>query len=306
MIFLLANRWKQCAIQFFKEIIYRYIELQHPEKFNIAYRTDRKINFDTEDSYLKHYNQKIKRTIGSKKAYVLQGKKLPFHAIAVTHEWIDFPKLKETCKQKGVTVTQYLTAVLIYTIYYKNNKKHNGKRPIKICIPVNLKKYFKSQTLNNFFSYITVEAKCEEENEFEEILEIVKREFKEKLTEEEIANTMSANVKLGNNPLIRMIPLFLKKIFVRLSYIEIRKYTTTTFSNIGRIGIISDYQEYIDTFLFCIAPETVEKIKCSACSYEDQMIFTFTSILENREIENGFADFLKKQGIKVKILNNGV
>ena len=28
----------------------------------------------------------------------------------------------------------------------------------KICVPVNLKKYFKSKTLSNFFSYITVTA----------------------------------------------------------------------------------------------------------------------------------------------------
>ena len=32
------------------------------------------------------------------------------------------------------------------------------KRPIKICVPVNLKRYFSSKTISNFFSYITVEA----------------------------------------------------------------------------------------------------------------------------------------------------
>lgn len=51
----------------------------------------------------------------------------------------------------------------------------------------------------------------------------------------------------------------MKQIFVRLSYLEIRKYTTTTFSNIGRIGIIADYQKYIEGFFFLIAPERVEK-----------------------------------------------
>ena len=56
---------------------------------------------------------------------------------------------------------------------------------------------------------------------------------------------MSSNVKLGINPIIKRIPLILKKPLVRLSYIEIRKYTTTTFSNIGRIGIIGKYQKYI-------------------------------------------------------------
>lgn len=296
------------AVQFFKEIVYNYIELIHPEKFKKGSRSDRKINFDTEDSYLKNYNKKIKNDNNSKKAYAIKGSKIPFNGIGVTHEIIDLNKLKEIAKEKDVTITQYLTAVLIYAIYNENYKASKSRKPIKICVPVNLKKYFKSQTVNNFFSYITVETDMKEEKMhiFDNILSFVKQSFIDKLQEDEIMKTMSANVKLGNNPFIRVIPLFLKKIFVKLTYIEIRKYTTTTFSNIGRFGIISDYTEYIDNFLFLIAPETVEKIKCSACSYEDKMIFTFTSILNNKYIENGFCEFLRSQGINVVLESNGV
>ena len=98
----------------------------------------------------------------------------------------------------------------------------------------------------------------------------------------------------------------MKQIFVRLSYLEIRKYTTTTFSNIGRIGIIADYQKYIEDFFFLIAPERVEKIKCSTCSYEDKMFFTFTSILRQTNIEDKFKNILEELGINVKIESNGV
>ena len=93
---------------------------------------------------------------------------------------------------------------------------------------------------------------------------------------------------------------------VRLSYIEIRKYTTTTYSNIGRIGIIGKYQDYIDYFLMLIAPEPVEKIKCSSCTFENKMVFTFTSILRDNKIEKRFCQFLQEKGIDVKIESNGV
>ena len=117
---------------------------------------------------------------------------------------------------------------------------------------------------------------------------------------------MSENVKLGNNLAVRTGPLILKKILVRLSYIEIRKYTTITFSNIGRIGIIGKYKEYIVNFLMLIAPEPVERIKCSSCTFEDKMVFTFTSILEDSTIEKVFYEFLKSKNIKVYIESNGV
>ena len=141
---------------------------------------------------------------------------------------------------------------------------------------------------------------------FDKIVEFVKNDFKKRLTEEEIMKTMSANVKLGNNIAVKVVPLFLKKILVRLSYLEIRKYTTITYSNIGRIGIIGKYQEYIDYFLMLIAPEPVEKIKCSSCTFENKMVFTFTSILKDNSIEKRFYQFLQERGIDVTIESNGV
>ena len=187
-------------------------------------------------------------------------------------------------------------------------KEINNNKPIKICVPVNLKKYFKSETINNFFSYITIvaDSKKIDFTNLDQILNLVKNDFEELLKPDEIIKTMSSNVKLGNNFFIRIIPLFMKQIFVRLSYLEIRKYTTTTFSNIGRIGIISDYQKYIEDFFFLIAPERVEKIKCSTCSYEGKMFFTFTSILMQTNIENEFKNILEELGIHVEIESNGV
>ncbi len=296
------------AIQFFKEIVYQYIEIVYANDFKNALRTDRKFDYNIEDSYLKNYNKKAKNNIKSKKAYILKGRKIPFDAIRATHEILDLTKLKEITKQKGVTMTQYLTAVLIQSIYKGNMKQKENNRPIKICVPVNLKKYFKSKTLSNFFSYITVTADGNkiDYNNLDDILKLVKNDFENLLKPEEIMKTMSLNVKLGNNFFIRIIPLFLKQIFVKLSYLEIRKYTTTTLSNIGRIGIIAEYQKYIEQFLFLIAPERVEKIKCSTCSYGDKMFFTFTSVLMPTNIEKEFKAILEEQGISVEIESNGV
>ena len=87
---------------------------------------------------------------------------------------------------------------------------------------------------------------------------------------------------------------------------EIRRYTTITYSNIGRIGIMGKYKDYIKYFLMLIAPENIEKIKCSSCTFENKMVFTFTSILKDNSIEKGFYNFLKEKGINVEIESNGV
>ena len=296
------------GIIFLREIVYTYIELAHKDEFNKILRTKRKVSNNTEDDYLKNYDKKSRGGRGGKKAYTLKGKKLPLGAIGVIHVNINLEELKNKAKEKGATITQYLTAVLVYSIYNSKYKKQNNKKPIKVCVPVDLRKYFKSETVSNFFSYITVttDTQLKMLQNFDGILKFVKSEFERLLTREEISKTMSANVKLGNNPIIKIIPLFLKLPIVKLSYLEIRKYTTTTFSNIGRIGIIGEYQKYIDKFLMLIAPETVEKIKCSSCSFENILVFTFTSILQDTDVEKTFCQKLKEEGIDILIEGNGV
>ena len=287
---------------FFKEIVYTYLEMCYPEDLKQENRKTRKIEYDIEDSYLKNYNKKINTNVPNPRAYELKGKRIKLGAISVIHQIIDLEQLKKECEKYNVTVTQYLTAVLMYTIYKENYK---GKKPLKVCIPVNLKKYYPSKTMSNFFSFIMLEGKKKQDT-FDEIVSLVKHEFKEKLAEEEILKTMSGNVKLGNNIFIKMIPLILKNIIVRLAYLEIRKHSTITYSNTGRVGIMGEYQKYIDYFMILISPDPVEKIKCSSCTFENKIVFTFTSILNNNKIEKAFYEFLKNKGIEIKIESNGV
>jgi len=289
---------------FFREIVYTYLELVYSNELNLNNRIVKKIDFNIEDSYLKNYNKKAMSAESSPRAYELKGRKIRLGAISAIHQIIDMEKLKEESKKYNSTVTQYLTAILIYSIYKANYRKSH--KPIKVCIPVNLKKYFPSQTMSNFFSYITVSAKGKVLDNFDEIVELVKKEFATKLTEEEMLKTMSNSVRLGTNIFIKTIPLILKNIIVRLSYLEIRKHSTITFSNIGRIGILGDYQKYINYFLMLISPDSVEKIKCSSCTFGNKIVFTFTSILNDNKIEKEFYNCLKDKGINVNIESNGV
>ena len=293
---------------FFREIVYTYLEMCYPEELKSENRSIRKIEYDTEDSYLKNYDKKSRTNGNDKRAYRIKGKELSGGAVIVIHQIINLEELKCEAKKHNATITQYLTAVLMYSIYKENYSISKSRKPIKICIPVNLKKYFPSKTISNFFSYITVSGEIEKKdlNSFDKMLAFVKQEFEKQLTEEEIIKTMSTNVKLGNSPFIKVIPLFLKIFFVKLAYIEIRKHFSITYSNIGRIGIIGDYQKYIDNFLILIAPERFEKIKCSSCTFENKMVFTFTSILNDNRIEKAFYNFIKEKGIEVNIESNGV
>ena len=295
---------------FFREIIYNYLEMTHKELLNMEERKTRRVEFDTEDSYMANFEKKAKDNGSGKRAYILKGKELKFNQVSVNHLMINNDDLKNECTKYNVSTTQYLTSVLIWSVLnanvFKYEKNRKNKKPIKVCIPVNLKKYFKSKTISNFFSFISIDAEMETCDSFEKITKFVKNEFERKLTEEEILKTMSGTVRIGNNIFISFIPLFLKIIIIRSIYREIQKYFSITYSNVGKVGIIKKYQDYIESFMVLIAPEHVEKIKCSSCTYMNKVIFTFTSVLNDNSIEKFFYDFLKEQNVKVEVESNQV
>lgn len=301
------------ALEFLKEIVYRYIEISNPNVFESKELRDRKFlkyDIDANDDYIKNYDKRIKnKKEKNKLAYILKGDRIPIDQIATIHEYVKFTELKEVAKKYDATVTEYLASVLIYAIYSKNmDKTRKEEKPLKVCIPVNLRRFFKSKTVSNFFSFFVIDAdiKNKELTDFEKTVTFVKKEFSDKLTLEAISNNMSKFVKIAKNPMIKYIPLPIKLLIVRIAYKMIRKYTSITYSNIGRFGVIKEYQEYIDHVLFMIAPEPVEKIKVSSISYGNYLSISFTTNMIDTEIEEEFMKILENHGIEVAVESNNV
>ena len=294
------------ALDFLKEIAYNYIEIKYLENVTTSRAKEREIKYSSEDSYIKNYDKKLKASRKAKRAYNLSGKILPPGVVSVTHEFMSSNKVREMAKANGASVTQFLTACLIYAIHEVGIKPDKSKKEVRIQVPVNLKKYFPSRTSANFFSYIDVNVNTNQEQTFYNILEKVKSEFKEKLTEEELLKTIAVNLRLTNNFALRIVPLFIKKIAVSNIHKEYRRFNTTTLSNIGRIGMMQEYKPYIDKFLLLIAPEDIEKIKCTICAYEDIMVFSFASVLESKKVEMKFKEILEGFGISVELDGNEV
>jgi len=293
------------GIEFFKEIIYRYLESKNKNS-NQTIRYTQKEEYSTEDSYIKNYNKKIKSKRFIQSAYILKGRKLEKGEISTTHYVINLKELKKNAEENDVSLTTYLAAMTVYSIYQTNYKIHSGKNPIKICIPVDLKNYIKSNTILNFFSYMTISVNLSQKKEytFDEILRLVEKEFKQKLVKEEIEKTMTGNVKLGRFLPFRIIPLPIKYGIMRIVNKIIKLYATTTLSNIGKIEVEEKYKEDIEEFLLLVAPDEGEKIKCSICSFENNLVYTITNILEGKEIESKFFEILEENDIEVKIERN--
>ena len=104
---------------------------------------------EAQDSFKAHYTS---ATADSRMPEALQipGTRFSPYGHNVIHGVIHASRLNGAAKQKGVTLTAYLTAILIMAVYETTLPFNNDNRPIVISMPVNLRKIFPSSSLRNF------------------------------------------------------------------------------------------------------------------------------------------------------------
>ena len=296
------------GVEFLKEIVYRYLELKYPLNLKTQKLHQREILQDSENAYKRGYRAHIKKSKISKKAYMLKGEELEKDKVGIIHYSIDLQEIKKYVKIKEASLSMYVIAMLVYSIYEQNYKQYNGKQPINICVPINLKKYITTNTVSNFFSYMVLSFNLRERKEYsiDDILIMVKREFNKKLKLEKILGTISSDAGSTNKFFIRIVPLIIKRIAVVIGSLQVKRHFTLTFSNIGKIEVDNKYSKYIEDFFLILAPDWAERIKCGVCSYDNDLVVTFATNMKDSSIQNKFKEELEKNNIGFSIEGNGV
>ncbi len=199
-------------------------------------------------------------------------------------------------------VTAYLTALLIYSIYRQSFQYHQQNRPVSVCVPVNLRNFFPSSTLRNFFSNVSVTLDLFRKNpSFEEILEQTTDQLAKKQESTALEAKMKGNAHVEQSMLIRIIPLFLKRMVLGLMYRKNDKLHTSSLSNLGRIVLPEEFAPYVLRFEAHLPVSPRQPVKLGVCSYGDNMAFTFSCALEETDIPQFFFRFLQQQGLEITI-----
>lgn len=143
-------------------------------------------------------------------------------------------------------------------------------------IPVNLRNYFPSQSMTNFFGWIEISFAFQEDTTFEDVLADVKEQFKRELTPEKIAMHMNGYVRIEKHFLVRMVPLEIKRYFLMAGANLGSRCITAVYSNIGILKFPEEYRNYIERFgIFA----STDSLQLCSCSYEGKMVLGFTSKL---------------------------
>ena len=284
------------TLTFLKSLVANYLNNLYNIKNNEVIN-EGSIKEIKEDAFKKYKDSNFKKVIKSKKAYRIKDEKYIDDRLKVIEGIVSVNDIKVKAKELDLTITEYLTSVLIKSI---GELKSKSKKPIVITIPVNLRKYYPTYTVRNFFSVVNIDYSYNIDS-FKDITKNVKKSFKEKLDKENIKDKMNSMIKLEDIFIVRLIPVFIKDLVLKIACNIENKYQTMTLSNIGIINMPDIYKKYIDYFSVFTS---TSKIQMCMCSYDDKMVISFSSKFVNSEIEKNFFKFLSKVGIDVIINTN--
>lgn len=296
------------SMNFLKELTYQYLRLVHPE-LREAYGDglSSETSMNREDSFLSHFKRKPIKRYPSKKAYRIQGDLLKKGEFGVIHGNMSVAQLKSVCKSYNASINEYLVALFAWSIYAEFLQGVQDELPIRIAVPVNLRGYFESITTKNFFVMVSAEFNAERDAYgFQEVLDIVKESLRGQISKETLENIISYNVSNEKNILMRAMPLELKKLAIYYVYRMAALANTSTVSNVGSIVLKEAYAPYVEKFNGIVAMSKGQNLKALVCSYQDTLVFTFSSYLADPRVQRRFFRKLAEEGIAVTIESNGV
>lgn len=216
-------------------------------------------------------------------------------------------EVMKTARQYGATITEYLNAVLLYALLQKQTAEFHLKyKPVRIAMPVNLRRFFPSKTLRNFITmvYPSIDPRLGEYS-FEEIVTQVHNFMRYYINEKFLCGDITTNAATKHNFLIRIVPLFLKDLVVRTFYTRVQdKNSSAGLTNMGALKVPEDMKPYIERFDIYMGQPFSSRTNCAIISFEDILTVNFASSIVESDVERYFFRKLVQDGIHVKIESN--
>ena len=241
--------------------------------------------------------------------YRYRGTLEPDRFLHVTLGTVDSEALHSRSHALGVTVTAYLTAVLLQSLLElqaENVPRRQRRKNVKIQIPVNLRKLYDSRTMRNFVAVANVGVDPRlGDYTLEELAKLVHHQMHLSITPKNMQAIFTPNVTSEQNPVLKIVPLFLKNIIMRAVFDTIgERVASMTLSNLGRVELPEAMAPFVERVEFVLGPQSTAPYNASVTSWQGK---TFINIVRNTvepRLEEIFFTKLVKLGCRVTVESN--
>lgn len=283
------------ALASFTTLVAEYLRLKHgiqiPVKNTLMDLQEAPSTTETADAYLEYETGKP-MLLPNRYAYQLPGQSPAADGVYTSRHRIPIQALLEASHRYGVSLTALLSSVMAESIM-EIQQAHLGAgkaKPVRIMVPVDLRRMFPSRTLRNFILYALPTMEPQEQGRpFRDLIRSFGAQLHSQIEKVRMASIMAYHVKAQHNWLFRHIPLCIKCAFMRVIYQffgEVNSSVTVT--NLGNVQLPEQMQPFVETMDVILTPRRRSPYNCAVISYAGLAAITISRFSREPELEDVF------------------
>ena len=293
---------------FAANLVARYLELKYalhiPREGLICDLTQTPSPEELEDSFLKNAAEAASGR-REEKSFRLRGTREPRGFRTLTTGIVDTRALLDAAHRFQVTVTAFLAAVMAESVIAMQDTQlpRRRQRPVKITVPVDLRRLYGSRTLRNFSLVLNVGVDPRYgQYSLEELCRSIYHQLCAGATPQNMAGMIAANVQPQKLIPLRLTPVFLKDFVMDLVYRRSGEGGgSLNISNIAHLELPEVLRPYVTRMEFIIGPQRSYPNNCSVLSYGGKTYINMIRSIRESELERRFFSRLVELGIPVEI-----
>ncbi len=300
------------AMVFLKSLIAEYLEQKYgihiPAEEGVLGRMEEPSEEELEDRFQKHAG-KLCASRKERTAFRWGGTPESRGFLHLTCFKLSVEQVLEKAHEYGVSLTTFLCAAMMQALQNIQKEKvsnPNRRKPIKVLIPVNLRKLFPSRSLRNFVLYTIPEILPKlGEYSFEEICHVIKSKMSTDITAKNMSMMIATNISSERLMAVRVMPLFVKNFVMKAVFDSVgEKKSCLSMSNLGAVKMPEVMRQYVERLDFILGVQATAPYNCGVVSFGDILYVNFIRNIREAELEYHFYEVLREMGILVEVESN--
>lgn len=215
----------------------------------------------------------------------------------VLHFKMDAERLRSAAKSYGATITAYMLA-LLFLAGKQATDELSGMASIQV--PVNMRKFYPSETLRNFSMYCGIRLPIDGTADMRLLIEEISRQLAEKTSQEAMGAMMCATERMV--AAMRYIPLFIKVPAARIVYGFLGdRIFSNTLSNLGVVELPPEAAEAINSMDFVLGAPLTNRASCAMVTFGGTATLSITKRTADPSFEEVLFTLLTADGIGLTV-----
>jgi len=222
--------------------------------------------------------------------------------LKVIHGMVPLEDILPAARLRGLSVTEYLMCAYLYAFYLADPRARSSNKPIKLRIPVNMRQFYPSETLHNFTLYrnLGFEPRAKGDWSFEDVIAAMRGKLKSAATPEALRALLNQTVTLSGNPILRAVPIAVKRWFFKLGYFMTgERPMTGVLSNLGRVELPQCIAEHVESVEFIMGGSIFKSLCAFALSDHRHLHIYLSGACESTEVQRELFRLLEQEGMRV-------